>query len=160
MIGFVKRKLDIFDLLWISIVSIIVIIHGLLRVADFKMTIYEIFVSFGFSYTIIATSFGIKFKNIIFSLIWIVLFSINLIISNDVFLASLPIVITGLYHLIRFSYWIKYKTEFIPLWMSRGGTWLRYSDSEEREANKNDKFFSFLMFFIGAFIIMIYVYIN
>lgn len=158
MIGFKRQKLDILDWIWICIIVILIIIHGVLKVLELSTSIYEGIISYGFSYLIIATSLGLKFKNILFALIWILLFSINLVISNNVFLASLPIAITGLYHVIRLIYWIKYKIEFIPLWMMRGGTFLRYSDSENRKANKNDREFSYSMFFIGSLIIMIYVF--
>jgi hypothetical protein len=134
------RKLDALDIVSIVSFSITILLTIIFPEArpHFICGWVCTFVSY---YLICTTSFGLRFRNVYFSIIWLIL---SLVFLN-VMLYSIgwfPLAIFIFYHLIRVLFWRIHNREFIPQPVGRGGViFRRKSKREGRAGIKADKIY-------------------
>ena len=147
------RTLSKTDLIIVIFFAAAIILHFLLRhfYPEAKVLISDmIFILVGL--LTIATPFGIRFRSIYFSAIWIVL---NLLLLLNIqSLALFPLFTFITYHVIRFIFWKVHKLEFIPFIAGRWH-WIRYvSKIEGRGGYKEDRVYQMLLILIGLAILL------
>jgi hypothetical protein len=92
-----------------------------------------------------------KFRNIYFSLFWLVICILWVIIQKDHVTSILPLLVFVFIQIIRFVFKWVYKTEPIPLLISKS-LHHRYSKIENRKSNQNDFIYSLVVFLSGSFL--------
>lgn len=110
-----------------------------------------LFISFAIGFRTISSPFGLRFRNIYFSIIWLVL-SLVLLIDNY-FLSLIPISTFILYHIIRIIFWKKNNREFIPYQSGKGKMFRFKSYFEGRYGDLTDKKYTKILLGIGILII-------
>lgn len=104
-------------------------------------------------YSVIATPLGLRFRNVLFGFYWLI--GCLIFISFDQYFINFwPIVMFVYYQVIRISFWIIYKLEFLPLWVGKGSIDGRFSKLENRRSKSIDKKFMYVTF-IGGITLMI-----
>lgn len=117
-----------------------------------KKFIISFFISWFIGFQTVSSPFGLRFRNIYFSLIWLFISSIFLIKNN--WFGFIPISTFILYHIIRFVFWKKYNREFIPYQTGRGTMFRHKSFFEGRSGNLVDKKFTKILLLSGIMIIL------
>ncbi|RTL13552.1 MAG: hypothetical protein EKK56_05305 [Flavobacteriaceae bacterium] len=117
-----------------------------------KNFILSFFISWFVGFQTISSPFGLRFRNIYFSLIWLFFSSIFLIENN--WLGYIPISTFILYHVMRIIFWKKYNKEFIPYQTGRGSMFRHKSFFEGRSGGLKDKKFTKILLFAGILIIL------
>lgn len=148
------RKFDTWDIVILSIFALAVISYLVLdeyhSQQKFQITYFS---SYAAAFLIFTTAFGIRFRNIKFSVIWLIL-SLMFLYGNYP-VAQIPLLGFVSYHIIRIIFWKIYKKEFIPYQLSRGGLFRYISKIEKKGGNKMDRFFTKILMAIG-YVIFIY----
>jgi len=107
------------------------------------------FVGFIPIYLTHSSPIGLRFKNVIFSALWIIMILINGLLFNDIIKIWISMLVSfGFYHILRFIFLTINKEEPIPLllWLS---TRLEFNKIEQRMENKKDALFTTISFFCG-----------
>lgn len=112
----------------------------------------SLFVSLAVGFQTISGPFGLRFRNVYFSMIWLLLSSVFVI--ENYYLGIVPILTFALYHSIRFVFWRKYNREFIPYEVGRGTLYRHSSFFEGRSGNNKDKRYTKILLAIGILIVM------
>lgn len=151
------RKFSSWDIVALSTFTLVVIIHLFLTEyypqKGFHLTIAGSCVA---AYLIFTSPFGLRFRNIKFSVIWLLLSLLFLYENYPI--AQIPLQGFLLYHILRLIFWKRYKKEFIPYESGRGKL-LRYvSKIEGRGGYKEDRFFMKLLIGIGFGVFMYGIY--
>jgi hypothetical protein len=148
------RKFDSIDIISIVLYAIAVTANLITAVYFPKNKIIsEIIISGVISNFVITTAFGLRFRNIYFSAIWLLLSIFFLI--NGSSLSRMPILMFILYHILRLLFWKNYNKEFIPYTAVRGAL-LRYvSKTEGRGGYKEDRTYMKILLFFGFIIFMV-----
>lgn len=100
----------------------------------------------------ISSPFGLRFRNVYFSIIWLLLCSAFLI--ENYYLGIVPILTFALYHSVRLFFWRKYNREFIPYQVGRGALFRHRSFFEGRSGNNKDKLYTKILLAVGILIFM------
>nr|WP_314838587.1 hypothetical protein [uncultured Flavobacterium sp.] len=112
----------------------------------------SLFISWIVGFQTISSPFGLRFRNIYFSVIWLLLSSIFLIGNN--YFGFVPILTFVLYHILRMIFWSKHNREFIPYQTGKGAMFRHRSFFEGRSGNNKDKLYTKILLLIGISIIM------
>ncbi|WP_269236399.1 hypothetical protein [Flavobacterium flavigenum] len=99
----------------------------------------------------ISSPFGLRFRNIYFSIIWLLL-SIAFLI-NATFIAIIPLLTFLQYHIIRLIFWKIHRREFIPYELGRGAMFRYKSYFEQKSGDIKDKRFTKILLSTGILII-------
>ncbi|MDR6761681.1 hypothetical protein J2Y38_001890 [Flavobacterium sp. 2755] len=110
-------------------------------------------VSFVVGFQTISSPFGLRFRNVYFSIIWLIL-SLILLIDNY-FISLMPISTFILYHIIRLIFWKKNKREFIPYETGKGNMYRYKSSFEGKYGDLKDKKYTKILLRIGLLIIFL-----
>src|SRR5690606_34663737 len=94
--------------------------------------------------------FGLRFRSVVFSLIWLV-YTLICFLEFTPFTA-MPLLIFLFYHILRWIFWLKYDMEFIPFEVTRRGYHRYVSKIEGRGGYKQDKIFMKILFWGGMII--------
>ena len=150
------RKFTISDYLYLLVFSISVsyYLYASTYNPENRFTL-SLFISWLVGFQTISSPFGLRFRNIYFSFIWLFFSSIFLIKNN--WLGYIPISTFILYHIIRIIFWKKYKREFIPYQTGRGAMFRHKSFFEGRSGSLEDKKFTKVLLFTGIMIILFYL---
>lgn len=98
------------------------------------------------------TPVGLKFRNITFSCIWILIIALNGILYYHVAHLWLSLIVSFLFfNLLRLIFKAINRESPIPLFISVGMS-LDYNTGERRMENKRDLLFSMTSFFLGLFL--------
>ncbi|MCC9019130.1 hypothetical protein [Flavobacterium lipolyticum] len=148
------RKLILSDLIYLFLYIIVIFYYIYINKynpADKLSTSFIISLIIGF--LTISSPFGLRFRNVYFSIIWLLLstaFSIN-----NSLIAIIPLLTFFQYHLIRLIFWKIYNRELIPYETGRG-TMFRYkSYFEKKSGDLKDKQFTKILLFTGILIIFL-----
>lgn len=114
--------------------------------------IFTIFTVIIIWFLIFTTPFGLRFKNLYFSISW--LFLSLLFLVNNYRIALVPLVAFGAYHFLRFVFYLKYDKEFIPFYLNRGRLERYVCKIEGRGGYKEDKTYMKILIFIGIIVIL------
>lgn len=151
------RKLNSWDILVLSKFCLIVTIHLFLKENDPQKAFCVTWVgSLLTAYLIFTTPFGLKFRNINFSLIWLLL-SLLFLYENYA-IAQIPLIGFLIYHFFRLIFWKKYNREFIPYESGRGKLDRYVSKVEGRGGYKEDRAFMKLLIAVGFGVFMYGIY--
>lgn len=101
----------------------------------------------------ISSPFGLRFRNVYFSILWLIL-SLIFLIANY-FTALIPLLTFILYHIIRMIFWKKNKREFIPYETGKGQMYRYKSYFEGRYGDLKDKRYTKILLGIGILIILL-----
>ncbi|GAA4758771.1 MULTISPECIES: hypothetical protein [Flavobacterium] len=144
------RKLTDIDLLYITGYTIIVIANLFLdKGNNFNIKLQlTLFSSVVIGMQTCTTPFGLRFRNVYFSLIW---FSLSLLfLINSYSLCYIPLITFIAYHIIRLVFWFRYDRELIPFFLAKGGSFRYKSKIENKAGNKNDRNFTYILCLIWA----------
>lgn len=111
----------------------------------------SLIISFAIGFQTISSPFGLRFRNIYFSIIWLILSLILLIDSYP--LSLIPISTFILYHIIRIVFWKKNNREFIPYETGKGKMFRFKSYFEDRSGDLTDKKYTKILLASGILII-------
>ncbi|WP_298144266.1 hypothetical protein [Flavobacterium sp.] len=148
------RKLITSDLLYILVFFLALVYY--FSIPSYKPKDAEkvsAYIAFGASFLTIFCPFGLRFRNIYFSLIWLVLCTAHLV-GAEAF-AEVPILCFLAYHSVRLLFWKIYKREFIPYEVGEGSMTRYISFFEGRGGNKQDKTFTFILLILGISIMIL-----
>ena len=147
------RKFIISDYLYLSafFISVVYYFYVLEYNPENKFPT-TLWISWAIGFQTVSSPFGLRFRNIYFSLIWLLLSSVFLIQNNS--LGLIPILTFFLYHFVRLIFWKKHKREFIPYQIGRGAMWKHKSSFEGRCGNNTDKLYTKIVLSIGILTIM------
>jgi hypothetical protein len=148
------RRLSITDIVFIVAYFVVTIVYFIWGYYDSRQKILgDIYISFLIFYLIILTPFGIRFRSVYFSSLWLTISVFNLHITSTLSLA--PILLFILYHLIRWNFWQRYEREFIPLYVGRNFKMDRYiSKIEHQGGTINDRQYMKDLIWLGVVILM------
>jgi len=155
-LGYRFIRIDKIDIRILSVFNILVIIPYLLDFIsiDYKfIQVSKLLAGFFGLYVVIGTPLGLRFRNFNFVFLWLIPCLILLRFSQD-YLNYWPLVSFIYYQIVRIIFWIKYKLEFIPLWVGKGGIDGRFSKLENRRSKYTDKKYMYVTFW-GGIILMI-----
>lgn len=100
-----------------------------------------------------AGPFGLRFRNVFFSIIWLIL--CLLFVVDGYYVTFVPLVLFFMYHIVRRCFWYYHKKELIPFHIAKGALFRHRSYFEQRSGTAIDKRYtkiigvlSFLIFFI------------
>lgn len=146
---------------WIILIAImlITIIPSIIGIFDWGQKNYFMIVFFaGFIpiYTTHTTSIGLRFRNFQFSLIWLLIITINGLLYSQVIHLWLSIFVSFIfYHLLRLIFKVINKEDPIPMFVGPG-MGLDYNKTENRMENKRDALFTMISF-IGGIFLAVYI---
>ena len=146
------RKFDFFDWISLSLFAVSVSIDLILISETKSKFISSLFISGIIANFILATPFGIRFRNFYFSIIWFILSLIFLL--NSTSFSKLPLLLFILYHILRLFFWKAYKKEFIPYSAGRGKLYRYVSKIEGRGGYKEDRMYMIIMILLGFVLFM------
>ena len=119
---------------------------------DWKIENYSFFVFLtGFApiYATHSTALGLKFRNIYFSICWILMIALNGILYNEIIPIWISMLVSfGFYNILRLLFKKISKVEPIPIFVGYG-TSLNFNKTENRMENKRDGLFTALSFICG-----------
>ncbi|WP_400262949.1 hypothetical protein ACFX5U_07700 [Sphingobacterium sp. SG20118] len=145
------RKFDTWDIVILSIFTLAVVSYLVLdeyhSEKRFQITYFS---SFAAAFLIFTTAFGLRFRNIKFSVIWLIL-SLMFLYENYP-IAQIPLLGFVSYHIVRLIFWKMYKKEFIPYELGRGGLFRYISKIEKKGGNKTDRLFTKILLAIESVI--------
>lgn len=147
------RKLITSDLLYILVFFLAVVYQ--FSFPSYKQKdadLVSIFISFGAAFLTIFCPFGLRFRNIYFSIIWLVLCFVHLVGAKV--MTEIPILCFVAYHCVRLIFWKIYKREFIPYEVGEGSITRYISFFESRGGNKQDKIFTIILLILGISIMI------
>ncbi|MFP3592011.1 hypothetical protein SB689_08620 [Chryseobacterium sp. SIMBA_038] len=151
--GFFLKPLSLYEIISLSLILLIEIIIYSLKFNQIHLEIIKIMGSIIFIalwWVPISTPLSEKFRNIYFSLFWLVTCISYLIVQEDFTSSILPFLIFIFLQITRFVFkWI-YKKEPIPLLITKSINH-RYSKIENRKSDRIDFGYSLIVFTIGAF---------
>lgn len=152
-LGFVFLKLDKRDIVVLLSLAIILILADLTYLKVLKLDSYttSVWVSV-FLYFIPWWFLDVRFRNILFSLIWLVLISQYCIIVHYR-CAFMPLAGFFCYQITRIIFWRKNKREFIPTLMGFSHYRGKYSKILHTSSDDEDGVYSFILLF-GMIILM------
>ncbi|WP_353147725.1 hypothetical protein [Chryseobacterium sp.] len=152
--GFFLKSLNLYEIVSLSLIVLVEILIYYLKINQILLEAQKIISSIILIilwWVPISTPLSEKFRNIYFSLLWLIICTLWLIIQEDFITSILPILIFIFIQIIRSAFkWI-YKIEPIPLIISKSAIH-RYSKVENRKSNLNDFGYSLTVFFICAFL--------
>lgn len=147
------RKFIISDYLYIIAFFVSVLYYFYVREYKPKdIIVTSLFISWFVGFQTISSPFGLRFRNIYFSIIWLLLSSVFLIGNN--YFGFVPILTFVLYHIIRIIFWRKHSREFISYQIGKGAIFRHRSFFEGRSGNNKDKLYTKILLLIGISIIM------
>ncbi|MBL3550028.1 hypothetical protein [Chryseobacterium sp. KMC2] len=152
--GFFLKSLSLYEIVLPSLILLVEILIYYLKLNQIHLEIEKVIGSITFMFlwwVPISTPLSEKFRNIYFSLFWLVICTLWLTIPGDFKMSILPLLVFTFIQIIRLIFKWVYKREPIPLLISKFITH-RYSKIENRESDKNDIGFSILVFIIGGFL--------
>ena len=91
---------------------------------------------------------SIRFKNIMFSVLWLCTISVYYYFSTSLG-AILPILSFAYYHILRLIFWINYKSYFVPSGYSRYTGFFQYTKGYRTVPSEEVKIFTFLLYMGG-----------
>jgi len=152
------KKLNLSDIISLSIFAAIIAIGYSLNFIslskhndiDMNKSLYEMLIDFFAIFFVAGSPFCIRFRNIYFSIPWVVL-SCFYILQDKRPLTFTPLSLFLLYHLVRLFYHIIYKREFIPCSIGRGKSIPYFSTLDNKWSEKTDSVFMWIYFFLGLF---------
>ena len=148
------RKLLISDYIFLAAfaISIAINYYCILYRPDYTFLV-SLCIAYAVAFLTISTPFGLRFRNVGFSLVWLVL-SILFIFKNFA-IAFIPVLTFALYHILRLIFWRQHGREFIPFWVGNYGVMHRHkSKFEGRTGSHKDKSFTKILLWLGIFIIL------
>lgn len=146
------RKLILSDILYLFLYIIALLYYiYILKYKPADKFVTSFLISWIISITTISSPFGLRFRNIYFSIIWM-LISIAFFINNS-FISILPLLTFFQYHLIRLIFWKKNKREFIPYETGRGNMYRYKSNFEKRYGDLTDKKYTKILLVSGILIV-------
>jgi hypothetical protein len=152
--GFFLKSLSLYEIVLLSLLLLIEILIYYLEFNRIHLEIIKIIgsiIAVALWWIPISTPLSEKFRNIYFSLFWLVICMLWVIIQKDHITSILPLLAFVFVQIIRFIFkWI-YKTEPIPLLISKSPHH-RYSKIENRKSNQNDFIYSLVVFLLGSFL--------
>lgn len=148
------RKFIISDYLYLTVYITGITLHLFFKyyLLENKFTI-TLIMSFFVGLQTISSPFGLRFRNIYFSLIWLLL-SLILLFDNY-FISLIPLSTFILYHIIRILFWKKYKREFIPYQTGKGSMYRFKSTFEGKSGNLEDKKYTKILLGSGTLVIFL-----
>lgn len=148
------RSLSATDILCLSLFSLILLANILLfgELPKYRIT-SMVFLSFLPGILTISTPFGLRFRNVWFSLIWLLLVLV-FAFANNSSLVYFPLASFLLYHIIRMAFWKNYNREFIPFEIARGHYFRYRSQTEGKAGSQKDKNYMKILFWIGFIIFL------
>jgi hypothetical protein len=149
------RKLERNDIISLSVFLAIVAIRIILnyvsipgRNSALDRIIYEIVIDFVCLFVVTTTPFPIRFRNLWFAILWVVL-SVILILTDFRPITSTPLVLIVLFYIIRLLFGKIYNREFIPCELSKSNSYSYFSVWDNRSSGKEDAVFMRIYFFAG-----------
>lgn len=137
-LGLEIRKLTIQDALCITAFAFLVFLSKTLT-AQKTIAGIEITISMVIMILLVPSPFGLKFRSVYFSLIWLVI-SLIFLFDNLTSIVYGPLIVFFIYHVIRYIFWKSNSCEFIPMNVVRGLKMYRYrSKIEDRVGGTKDK---------------------
>lgn len=149
------RKLDSIDILSLSFFLTIDIGRFYLNYNSYT-EMYKFFYDLGFAgllMVVFTGSFLIRFRNLVFSLIWLLL-SIIYIIEGDRALMLTPFLFLLLYHGVRYVFIRKYNREFIPPELGKGWAINSVDESDGKVGGKEDTVYLRIIAWAGLLLIL------
>jgi hypothetical protein len=148
------RKLSISDYLFLSAYAISIAVNFYcIFFHPYYIFNVSLFIAFAAGFLTISTTFGLRFQNISFSLIWLTLSSVFTIKNFPI--SYIPLATFLLYHILRLLFWKENKREFIPFEVGKGGSMHRYrSKIENRVGSNKDKDYMRFLLWIGIIVIL------
>lgn len=151
--GFFLKPLSLYEIISLSLIVFIEILIYYFKYIQIHLEIINIMGSIIFIalwWVPISTPLSEKFRNIYFSLFWLVTCASYLIVQEDFTSSILPVLIFIFLQITRFVFkWI-YKKEPIPLLITKFINH-RYSKIENRKSDRIDFGYSLIVFTIGGF---------
>jgi hypothetical protein len=146
------RKFIISDYLYLIsyLLAVLYYLYSSKYNPEYKLGI-SLIISFAAGFQTISSPFGLRFRNIYFSIIWLIL-SLLLLIDNY-FFSLIPLSTFILYHVIRILFWKKNNREFIPYQSGKGQMFRFKSYFEGQYGNLTDKKYTKILLGIGILII-------
>ena len=154
--GLEIRPLSVTDVLWTIPLAFAV---GLYRIfviycpCNVFTTGMVIAVAVGFQ--TISSPFGIRFRSVYFSLIWVCIALFFIDIKNP--LSYYILVTFMLYHVLRLVFYRRYSREFIPYQVVKGDMWPHHSRIEGRSSTIQDKRFTLILVITGFALFLLLV---
>lgn len=148
------RKLDKFDFIILILFGFAIFLNILIS-KNYQEYLFEsnLIISFiVINFMISTSSFLVRFRNIYFSLIWIVLSLIFLFTGNSI--AKAPFLLFLLFHFLRFIFLQKYGREFIPYTSTKFKLYRYVSKIEGRGGYKEDRKFTKILIVLGILVIL------
>jgi len=147
------RKFDILDQISLALFALSIIGHFVISIYFPEKKILNTYIiSWAIAFFVLTTAFGLRFRNVYFSIVWLVL-SLLFLIDNYSF-SKIPILTFMLYHSVRLIFWRKYHREFIPYELGRRKFLWYFSETEGRRGSKEDRKYSKILLFVGVLIII------
>jgi hypothetical protein len=146
------RKFTFSDCLYLLVYCFAVGYTVFLSIHDSKeIKLVSLFISLIIGFFTISSPFGLRFRNVYFSILWLTL-SIIFLISNDL-VAVIPLSSFLLYHLLRAMFWKQHNKEFVPYEVGRGAIIQYKSNFEGRSGTAKDKVYTQMLLWIGLALI-------
>ncbi len=145
--GFVLQKLDKKDWTILFLLAVVLSLSEL-NFLSLEINIWISVLIFFFPYWFL----DVRFRNILFSAIWLILISQYYLIVHYDF-SFVPLLGFVCYNVTRLIFWIKNKREFIPTMWGYSHYRGRYSKILKRKSDDGDAVFSVFLFF-GSIILL------
>jgi hypothetical protein len=156
--GFFLKSLSLYEIVLLSLIVLIEILIYYLKFNQIHLEIIKIMDSIIFIilwWAPISTPLSEKFRNIYFSLFWLIICTLCLIVQENFIFSILPLLIFIFLQVIRFVFKRIYKIEPIPLLITKSINH-RYSKIENRKSSQYDFGYSLIIFAIGAFLPIVF----
>ena len=160
-IGLEIRKLDLIDIISLSVFAVIDIGRVYLNYFLYP-EMYKVFYDLILGFLLLAvliSPFLIRFKSVYFSGIWLILSTIYIIVGQRA-LSFVALLIFLLYHIIRLAFLKKYNREFIPPSLGRGWHIDQYSPLEGRSSGEEDVRFLRLFGYCSTIILILSIFFS
>ena len=159
MLGFKLSKFGKSDFVALIFLFVALLTSSFLNKKVHPQNLIAFIISFLIFYMTISSPIGIRFKNFYFSIVWLTLCLIFLLVnSSHTLLSTLPLLSFCYFQIVRMIYWLKFRREFIPLWVTSTIS-LRFSKLENRTATNLDAAFMLVLFIFGLISLPICFYI-
>jgi hypothetical protein len=147
------RALDGWDIFFLAIYTIAIGAHLYFQHFDNKYWVYSlVWISMWAWCLTTSTPYGIRFRNIYFFFIWLLLSFV--FISPSLYLSYLPLATFVLYQGLRLYFWKTQKREFIPFTAVRRGYYRYVSKTEGRTGGIKDKRLMKVLFWLGMILFL------
>jgi len=154
----ILKKLSLSDITSLCIFAVLIVLDYALNFiplsahnnVEMNKSLFEMIISFLLIFIVAGWPFCIRFRNISFSIVWIVLSFLYYLIDKRP-LTYTPLSLFFFYHLIRLVFFIIYKREFIPCSIGRGVNIPYFSKIDNRQSEKEDSVFMWIYFFLSLF---------